>query len=188
MTIIAACINDQGSAIASDSLGSNGWNCSTYGSKLIQPFPNIAVGFSDTYLVERWVRRFFRESITRDNEDGWKNNPNAFRNTVEDSWDTWRQWMKDRGHGKTDSSGTFSVPGTVIVATPKSIFVLYSDGFSLVPECGYAAIGSGTNVSLGALAIMKDSPPKIAVEAAVQAAILHVPSCGGEIHVIDLKE
>ena len=184
MTIIAACVNEHGAAIASDSLGSNSWNCSTYGSKLIQPFPNIVIGFSGSYMVERWVRRFFVDSVQRDKEDQWEDDPDSFRITIEDSWDKWRWWMKNQGHGDASSDGSFNLPGSCLLVTPKLVYALYGNGAVLVPETGYAATGSGEDVALGALTVLNEGPADVAVSAAVLSAIRHVPSCGGDVHVL----
>lgn len=94
----------------------------------------------------------------------------------------WLAWAKERNHG-TSEDGSWYVDGSMIVATPGGLFAIDCTG-SVRHVHGYHAIGSGTEVAMGALfALVRVTAanPALCVQAAVDAAIRHAPGCGGEV-------
>lgn len=65
---------------------------------------------------------------------------------------------------------------SLLVAVNGKLFTLQEDLAFYRSPLGYAAIGSGCAVALGAMHAHGT------VSTAVQAAKLHVPSCGGNVH------
>jgi 20S proteasome alpha/beta subunit len=175
MTIIAAVIDGRSAVIACDSLGSNGWSKSVYGSKLVRLRNDLVVGISGSYLLARWLREGGAEEALRE--------PGAA--ALDKLWAAWRVWAKAQGCGHTDPSGDHNIPATVLAAMPGQLFELQSDGSVLRAAFPYAAVGSGASVALGALAAARLARLDVWASAplAVHAAIRHVPSCGGDVHV-----
>ena len=180
MTVIAAATDGEVAAIGSDSHGTIvGWLTSDYGPKVIHVFDKVAIGFSGSYTVERWIRRYFGPAM-RKRERLWETDPDAFHEAVEDAWDGWRAWSADRGEWNTAKECD------CIVAAPGIILKLESNGGVLRPGEPYSAIGTGTAVAVGAMAVLPDVPPMDAVSLAVSAAIRHATGCGGDPHVIEV--
>lgn len=75
--------------------------------------------------------------------------------------------------------------GEVLIGRAGSIWYYEAKGMY---ECAerYAAIGSGALVCLGYLAATPGVPARERVRGAVQAAIQHVPSCGGKVSVVSV--
>lgn len=181
MTIIAAALDPvhRRAVIASDSAGS-GWTQSVYGSKLVRLRDDLVVGISGTYLLLRWLREGGAVEAVR--------GPGA--PDIDRLWAAWRTWAKAQGCGHTDTEGDHRVPGTLLVATPTALFTAQSDGAVLQPSVPYAAVGSGEGVALGALATARTLglDAGAAATLAVHAAIQHVPTCAGQVHVQSVEE
>ena len=181
VTIIAAALDPahRRAVIASDSAGS-GWTQAVYGSKFVRLRDDLVVGISGTYLLLRWLREGGAAEVLRA----------AGAPDPDRLWAAWRTWAKAQGCGHTDTDGNHSVPGTLLVATPTALYTAQSDGAVLQPSEPYAAVGSGDAVALGALAVARTMglDAGAAATLAVHAAIRHVPTCAGQVHVQGVEE
>lgn len=192
MTVIAAMLDrDAGIAyIGSDSDGSNGYSQEDHGTKVRQIGPRIAVGWSGTYLLERWVRRSLADLLTFD--DGQQHTePERFRPKLEDAWDAWRGFARGLGHGATQGT-SFDITGELVVATPERLYICQCDG-AVLDANGYSASGSGKYAAMGSLRTseqlrerFKSLKAEEAVRLAIEGAIRHVTSCGGEVHLLSV--
>lgn len=182
MTVIAAAVTPNVAAIASDTYGTSANRTDPYGPKVIHVFDGVAVGYAGTYVLDRWLRRTFGPALGK-KARLWRDDADAFHELVEDSWDQWLNW--NSGRGPWDAS----TDGICLVVAP-GILLELSNGFVLRHGRPYAAVGDGDSIAAGALCVMADetcmNPPAM-VERAVKAAVRHVPSCGGDPWVIEVR-
>jgi ATP-dependent protease HslVU (ClpYQ) peptidase subunit len=186
VTIIAGFSRVGDSAIAGDTLASNGYMKFTSGSKIFSITNQIAVGLSGSYVIQEWIEEDLADLLrTADPMDDTQ-----FISKLRKAWRAYRKEQKSAGMGTTNTEGTLTIPGSLLVVTPIGVYVCQTDGAVIRHEL-YGAIGSGAEVALGTMHAlsepgMTDTVAEI-VEAAVAAAIAHVPSCGGEIDIIEVK-
>lgn len=190
MTIIAAMLDarTQVAIIASDSDGVGGCEAQDYGPKVLQLGPRVAVGWSGSYLLSRWARGSLAALLTSD--DGEQHTePERFRPKLEEAWDAWRVFAKARDLKVGDNA---AIMGFLLVVTPSLIYMCSSDG-AVLPCKEYSAIGSGSEAALGALFTLtktRERYPNFKVEEAVrmaiEGAIRHITSCGGEVHLLSV--
>ena len=174
MTIIAAAEDNNGYWIASDSHGNTGNTCVELGGKLINKGKYI-VGFSNSYRV--------RDVIIECNT--FPKTMNSIK-SVRKFRDVLKELMLEDGClGVGIEGDTVVHPVSLIIVSPSGLYELDSDYQVHKYECGYAAIGSGSDVALGTLRAMLryGATAEQAVHAAVEASIYHCTTCGGDIHI-----
>lgn len=70
------------------------------------------------------------------------------------------------------------------------LYKVQSDWSILEPTCGYTAVGSGSEICMGAISVLKDLEeltPKEKVVKAIEVASKHNPYVGGKITYKSLK-
>jgi ATP-dependent protease HslVU (ClpYQ) peptidase subunit len=186
MTIIAGFSRIGDSAIAGDSLASSSQVKFNSTSKVYSITPQIAVGLAGSYIVQAFIEEkiahYFVGSNPMDEE---------FISVIRRMWRAWRRHCRNKGMGTiSDDTGILTIPGDLMIVTPMHVYTCQTDGSVLQHEM-YAAIGSGQYVAMGAMHALAevDMTETVAdiVYAACEAAIAHVPSCGGEIDTIEVK-
>lgn len=174
MTIVAAMIDDATGTVVvgTDSHGS-GWTKAGYGGKIVRLSESCALAYAGTYLLPTWI---LAENVEP---------PDPTPRGIAGWWASWRAWARGQGNGKVTDDGAMHVEGAALLCVPGGIHMLNMDGAVIQPEDGYAAMGSGESVALGALATARALriPAERAVPLAVAAAILHASGCGGDVHV-----
>lgn len=174
MTVVAAMIDDATGTvvIGTDSRGT-GWTKADYGGKIVRMSESCAVAFAGTYLLPTWL---LSEAVAP---------PDPTPRAIAQWWASWRAWARGQGNGRVTDDGAMNVEGSAILCVPGGIYLLHMDGSVIQPEDGYAAMGSGEGVALGALATARAlrTPAARAVPLAVRAAILHASGCGGAVHI-----
>lgn len=183
MTVIAAYDDGDKYWIASDSMGEAGGTQYELGTKLIDRGQYI-IGFSWSYRVADIIRESKElPAAIRGIADLRK-----LRDAVQE------QLVQDKliGGGSENESKRSSGehPLSIIVVSPSGIFTLEGDYQIHKITDGYIACGSGTDVALGALLSCRklDVYGKDAVKLAVQAAIKHITTCGGKVHVKSVEK
>jgi len=173
MTIIAAAEDTTGYWIASDSQGGSNGTFIELGSKLIRKY-NYIIGFSYSYRVRDIILESDKFPKTIGSIKGFR----KFRDIL-------KELMLDDGCLVTaGSSETLLHPISLIVISHSGIYMMEGDYQIHKIENGYASVGSGIEVGLGALkaTLATTRSAQQAVEEAVSAAILHNSTCGGNIH------
>jgi len=169
VTIVAAYVDPTGrTAIGSDSQAVQGDYLLEVGSKLTR-LGVAVVGIAGSAL---W-RRFLAEApVMTGPED------------IGRLADAWLEWADLRGHGET-IEGQRMQNGVLLVAIPGHIYTIHPDGAVVEDLRGYAAVGTGEGVALGAFAMSSttDVLAELAVGAALRVACMHVVGCGGPLHV-----
>lgn len=83
--------------------------------------------------------------------------------------DELRQVLKDKGHAMKHWE-TEAIGGSFLVGYRGGLYEVHSDYQVGRPKAGFAAVGSGGQVALGALFASTDKPPKERIRTALQAA------------------
>lgn len=174
MTVVAAMLDDAtGTVVVGTDSHGTGWTKAGYGVKIVRLSESCAVAFAGTYLLPTWI---LAKAVAP---------PDPTPRAVAGWWAAWRAWASGQGNGRVADGGAMHVEGSAILCVPGGIYLLHIDGSVIQPEDGYATMGSGESVALGALATARALriPAGRAVPLAVRAAILHASGCGGDIHV-----
>lgn len=164
MTIVAAYIDSDGNtAIGCDTCSEDETVRIDVDTKLVR-IGDAIVGAAGLAL---W-RRFLEEYAA----------PLVDVNDVLALADAWIDWAVQRKHGQ-DFNGAHGQAGSLLVALHGHLLLVDGTGTVIPITEGYAAIGSGQAVGMGALAVVDDDC-ETAVSKAVGAAIRHAPGCGGQ--------
>lgn len=89
----------------------------------------------------------------------------------------------DENHYSRNNEGA-KYGGEFCIGIEQRVFIVQSDFSVLEPVCGYASIGSGADVALGALYASAHLPTVERAKLAVQASARFSPSVGGAVHVL----
>jgi ATP-dependent protease HslVU (ClpYQ) peptidase subunit len=166
MTIIAA----TRTTMACDSFASNSQMTIQVQSKIMS-LNNAFMGISGSPLIRDYA------------ENNCSKNIESYVDIVK-FWRKFRKWSTKHDHVDKDGD----VQSSALFLTPKGIFECEHTGAVNEHVAGYAAIGSGTYIALGALHATntKGRNQELRVKAAVQAACDHNPFCGGLIRTFTL--
>jgi ATP-dependent protease HslVU (ClpYQ) peptidase subunit len=179
MTIIAAASDGRHAAIASDSYGTNGsWGQQCHGSKL-RRYKWGAMGYTGSYRTLQAVGDSLEEVKSIESAKGMA----RFVETLEAALKA-KGW---KGEGDKSLPVNQDVAFLLISAGGK-IWTVQGD-LAFLRCKGYASVGSGGSVALGALA-MADGlgwHPKSLAREAVKVAIKHNAGCGGRVYTMETK-
>ena len=166
MTIIAAAEDKHGYWIGSDSMGNAAGTMVELGSKLINK-KNYIIGFSESYRL----RDIIEEDTKLPVDIKTMRSLRSFRDRIIPV--------------TKEEEITFGL----IIISSGGIFDIDSD-YQIHKINNYIAIGSGSDFALGALrAILRTSESAaIAVREAVEAAIFHSSTCGGNVHIEHIEK
>lgn len=176
MTIIAAAEDSTSYWIASDSHGVTETTSFELGSKLIDKTKYV-VGFSNSYRVADIIR----ENTNFPKSIGSIKGVRKFRDVLKE------HMLEDGCSLMGIGDDTLVHPVSIIMIAHTGIYSIDVD-YQIHQHEGYIAIGSGTDIALGALRAMlkATSNAEQAVTAAVEAAIFHCNTCGGNIHYMHI--
>jgi len=173
MTVIAAAEDSTGVWIGSDSKGIAGDVTYELGSKIIKK-NQYYIGFSDSYRAADLIRECddFPQTI------GSMNTLRQFRDTLKDIM------IKDGCSTMGSEGNTIMHPIDVLIISNNGIYSVDGD-YQIHKIDSYAATGSGFQLAMGALRSVMSATgsAKEAVMLAVEAAIYHSSSCGGDVYV-----
>jgi len=180
VTVIAAAEDKHGIYIASDSHGTDQCdNAFELGKKIIKKH-SYYIGFSYSYRVADLMRECsaFPKAINT------ITSLRKFRDVLKDLL------TKDGCSVAASGANTISHPVSIIIISSKGIFTIDNDYQIHKITTGYIAIGSGYEIALGALRGLTQNytSAEKAVELAVEAAIFHKASCGGNIHIQSIEK
>lgn len=177
MTAIVGLIHDGRVLLGCDSAGSNGWTICTRTDLKAFTTGRYVVGFSDSFRMGQILRWGFDPPQPPAN--------GRLERFMCTTWiDTLRQALKDGGWAKKDAEQ--EIGGTFLVGVAGRLFRIESDYQVGQVDHEYAAIGSGEQPALGALAATARLGwgPKRRVRAALEAAELHIGSVRGPFHLV----
>lgn len=188
MTCIVA-IAGSPTVLAADSLGSTNYSKQEYHNKKIitlncsrqiQDFTSTAVtigiGYTSSFRMGDLLTYRFKPPSIDINQDCLDYLVSSFVPRVIDCFDT--------NHYSRNKDGAKS-GGVFIVALEHRIFIVQDDFSVLEPTCGFASVGSGSEVALGALYASTGNNVERAM-LAVEAASCFTPSVGGKIHLLEI--
>lgn len=177
--------------LAADSLGSTNYSKQEYkNSKLAKlktsrdlkdhsSIPvDIGIGYTSSFRMGDLLSYVFKPPTIGIDEDVREYLVTAFIPKLIDCFDT-------NHYSRTKDGSKFG--GVFIVGLEERIFIIQDDFSVLEPECGYASVGSGSDIALGALyASVETYDSLTAASLAVSAASNFTPSVGGEITTIEI--
>jgi len=172
MTTIAAAIMLDGAVIAADRQVSMGPRTMTATGKIVSGL-GVAVGVSGDVLLGRWVRRC-PPPMHPDGLDEWA--------------DALREWCKERGGTLVDEDGDFA--GEMLVAYPARLYHVACNGAVVAIAADYHAVGSGSQVALGAMHALRAAHGELgptSVRAAILAATAHDTGTGHGVEVVPVR-
>jgi len=172
MTIIAAAKDEYSSWIASDSHGIGRDLHFELGTKIIE-VNKYFIGFTCSYRVADIIREAttFPPRI-KDMKDLRK-----FRDELK------KLLIEDGCEKSAESDACVQHPVGLIIASEGNLYSI-DDDYQIHEVDHYCSTGAGTSVALGAMrsVLTINDDPQQAVEFAVEAAIFHCSSCGGDVH------
>ena len=173
MTIIAAAEDKNGYWIGSDSHGNSSGICTELGSKLIHKDKYI-VGFSNSYRVRDIILENNQFPKTIGSIKGLRN----FRDILKELM------IQDGCMPMGNHDDTVIHPISLLIISNSGMYNIDTD-YQIHKIKKYIAIGSGTEIALGALrsTLNITGSAAEAVRLAIEAAIYHCATCGGNIHI-----
>lgn len=173
MTIIAAARSHGETWIGCDTIGSYGNITMDHGTKL-QRGPFGVVGFSGSYRASQ----IFKSAVKAHKHVRTQREAILFANALREvlAGDGWA------GSKEGDLPECASMLCLVASSENGSLWSIHSD-FCAMPLKKFGAIGSGSEVALGAMHALLPWGSELAVRRSVRAAIDLVSGCGGSVKV-----
>lgn len=165
MTCIAGLKYDKGVIIGGDSAGVGGYDLTVRSdTKVFQNGPFL-MGFTSSFRMGQLLHWTFRGDRL-EHPEGMSSE--AFMSTV--FVNAVRQCLKDGGYARKNNEE--EIGGTFLVGYRRELFVVESDYQVGIPEDGYAAVGCGAQIALGALFASRvyEDHPEARVLQALEAA------------------
>lgn len=185
--------------IAGDSAGSDGYSRTVRADEKVftlrprstttHPFAvEFGFGFTTSFRMGQALRyRFEPPAFSRN-----RSNPDVLASRLDrymavDFVDAVRICLKAAGFAKTDNG--VESGGTFLVGALGRLYTVYDDYQVARAACGYAAVGSGAQVALGALHASQNQAvgPEWRIEAALTAAAEHTAFVAPPFVVVEAK-
>lgn len=188
MTCIVA-IAGSPAVLAADSLGSTSYSKQEYQNKKVitltcarqnEDFSStpvkIGIGYTSSFRMGDLLTYCFKPPTIDINQDTLDYLVCSFIPSIITCFDT-HHYSRNKDGSKWG--------GVFLVAVEHRIFIVQDDFSVLEPTCGFASVGSGSEIALGALYANKDTAINRA-KLAVEAASMFTPSVGGAIHTLEI--
>ncbi len=176
MTAIAGLVHDGRVLIGADSGGVAGWTLNVRKDSKVFTNGAYVMGFTTSFRMGQLLRWAFKPPAPG------KGSLERFMCTT---WvDTARKALEDGGWAKQESGRELG--GVLLIGVRGRLFRVDEDWQVGEHEEGYAAVGSGEQVSLGALSATEHLglDPEKRVLAALEAAERHNIGCRGPFHLV----
>lgn len=179
MTCIAGLRADDGSVwIGGDSAGVGyGYNLQIRADEKVFINGGFLFGFTTSFRMGQVLRYAFRPPKRYPDQD-------LMAYMVTDFMDAVREALKKAGFASKDKEAEEG--GTFLVGHAGRLFSIYDDYQVGEVACGYAAVGCGDFLALGALHVNGGLPPEDRIRQALSAAEAHSAGVSGPFTVLSL--
>lgn len=188
MTVIVGLKTDKEVFLASDSAGSNSYVKDDYGSKLFikklkrsyQKPIDIAIGFTDCYRAGAVLGHIFEPPC-------W-NLDTPLTTYLNSSFISALKQTFRENEVLLEKQNELPVGYNFLLAAAGRLFIVESNFAILEPQSGYASVGSGREYAIGALYATEGiKSHTMRLHTAVEAAMKYSPTCGGQTHILRIK-
>lgn len=148
MTAVAGIVHDNVVFIGADSAGTSGWSLSVRSDQKVFKREGFAFGFTTSFRMGQLLRyRLDIPGVPLEDDDLEKYMATTFIDAV-------RSCLTDGGWATKNNE--HEEGGTFLVGVKGRLFVVYDDYQVAESASGYAAVGSGQDLALGALYATRD--------------------------------
>lgn len=177
MSCIAVRIKDGTIALGSESMSiwKMGQTCfkADEGSKLVKTPEGTWFGTAGDVRAGQVAGKIIRSWDKIENLDDVM----ELTDSIIEAWADANQEDDEDGNGLCD----------ILLVTSGKAYAILSDG-SVSEIKTYWACGVGAEIAMGALYALAPLPAEQAVTVAIEAAIAHANGCGGQVHVVTIKQ
>ena len=182
MTCIVGLIDKAGVGhIASDSLGSNGYNKDVYRNRKIFHKGDLLIGYTSSYRMGQLLEHQLAVPQRKVGQDLDQFIYVDFVGAV-------RQLLKDHGYLRINSNEE-SI-GTFMIIAEGRLFMMQEDLSVLESADGFDACGSGEDFAVATMHTLvkhKRLSPEIVLREAIETASKYVATVGGEVHYLSTE-
>lgn len=177
MTCIAGIEQDGRVWIGGDSAaGSGGWGLTVRADEKVFTTGPFLMGFTTSFRMGQLLR--YRLSVPAPTVD-----VDDVRYMSTTFVDAVRQCLKDGGYARVENGQESG--GTFLVGYKGSLYMVYGDYQVGSPVDGFAAVGCGQDIALGALAVTKTLAPAKRIKLALAAAERFSGGVRGPFIIVD---
>lgn len=176
MTCVVGVVDKRKIFMGADSLGSD------YYVQFTVPEPKVfrngpfLIGIAGSFRWAQLLEHALDVPLQGDAEDDRRFMVVTFVDAV-------RKTMKRGGFMNTEDDQE-STYGDALIGYREKLYRMAGGDLQITQAAGYAAIGCGDSVALGALHALRGVNPEVRLEAALRAAAEHVPGVRGPFHYI----
>ena len=175
MTCIVGVVDKGRVWIGADSCGSNGWNRAPYLARKVFKRGEFLIGYTTSFRMGQLIEHCLEVRPRQEKESSDAFMTIAFAGAL-------RECLKEHGALKVES-GVESC-GTMLVGYRGELFLVEDHFHALRSANGYAAVGIGYMVALGALAATTHWRPRSRVMNALRISGEHCEGVGPPFHVM----
>lgn len=183
MTCIAGLIDEKGLGhIASDSLGSNGYNKDIYKNRKIFRKGDLLIGYTSSFRMGQLLEHTLKLPARKVDQSTENYMYVDFINSI-------RDLMKGNGYMRIDNN-TEKI-GVFLIVVDGSIFKMQDDLSLLESEDGFDACGSGEDYATAVLHLLKKQgnlDPKAMLTEAINTASKYIATVGGEVKYLKQEQ
>jgi ATP-dependent protease HslVU (ClpYQ) peptidase subunit len=164
MTCIVGIVESGKVYIGGESAGVNGYTVTIRSDPKVFRMGDFLIGFTTSFRMGQLIRYTLHAPIIPDGMELFHYMVTLFVENV-------RECLKAGGYARRDAEQESG--GCFLVGYAGRLFTIDNDYQVAESTCGYAAIGSGTEVALGALYATQGGVPRTRLGVALEAAAQH---------------